>query len=454
MHVNAHLDVDMVAVETEDEVSVLLELAAPAAEPTDATRPAATLQVVLDRSGSMAEDGRLEGAKTALLALIDRLEPTDNFGLVAFDDEALVVVPAGPLADKDRARAAVSALEVGGMTDLSSGYLRGLQEARRVAGAAGATVLLISDGHANQGVTDHDRLRGIAAQAFKHGVTTATLGYGLGYDELLLGAIADSGAGEALFAEDPDTAGKLISTQVEGLLAKSAQAASLMIKMHRPVASVFVMGGLPTVQLPDASVMVELGDLWAGETRKLLLRFHVPAMPALGLATVAELTLQYVELPSLDSHTVTLPISVNVVPGDQAAGRIPNPVVTTEAAFQQAQEAKRQASEALRHGDATSARSLLLSAGSTIEDAMMSAPVGMAADLSAEKAELDELADRALWDDTNRMSKETHSSWHNQTRKRGRPRPPESICIGQVSGGSTAAGGVWACGTQCVASRF
>src|SRR3954447_1658994 len=102
MHITAHLDVDMVAVETEDEISVLLELAAPpASTDADQARPPATLQVVLDRSGSMAEDDRLGGAKRALLALIDRLDPTDNFGLVAFDDEATVVVPAGPPPDQD-----------------------------------------------------------------------------------------------------------------------------------------------------------------------------------------------------------------------------------------------------------------------------------------------------------------------------------------------------------------
>src|SRR3954469_19611386 len=55
------------------------------------------------------------------------------------------------------------------------------------------------------------------------------LGYGLGYDEELLGAIADGGAGDALFAEDPDTAGRLISGEVEGLLSKAAQAARLTI---------------------------------------------------------------------------------------------------------------------------------------------------------------------------------------------------------------------------------
>ena len=422
MHLTAHLDVDVVAVETDDEVSVLLELTAPPAEPTGTTRPPATLEVVLDRSGSMQSDGRLEGAKRALLALIDRLEPTDNFGLVTFDDETQVVVPAGPLTDKDAIRAAIGSVHSRGMTDLSGGYLCGLQEARRAASAgAGATLLLISDGHANQGVTDHAQLGQIARQGHAAGVSTSTLGYGLGYDEELLGAIADGGTGSALFGEDPDTAGRLIAGEVAGLLSKSAQAASLLIRPSAPVHGVAVLGGLPAVQLADSTVMVELGDFWAGETRKLLLRFAVPAVAALGLATVANLVLNYVELPSLDSQTVTVPVAVNVVPGDQAAGRIPNPTVTTEVAFQQAQDAKRKASDALRQGDTDTATALLRDAGASLLVAQQAAPAGLAEDLSVEAAELDELADRAQWDDSNRTSKAAYSSWHSQTRRRGRP---------------------------------
>ena len=34
-------------------------------------------------------DGRLEAAKGALEALVARLDPTDNFGLVTFDDTAV-----------------------------------------------------------------------------------------------------------------------------------------------------------------------------------------------------------------------------------------------------------------------------------------------------------------------------------------------------------------------------
>ena len=135
MKINAQLDVNLVAHETEDEVAVLLELEAPAV-PADVTRPQASLQVVLDRSGSM-QGAPLEGAKKALVALVRRLEPTDNFGLVTFDNEAQVVVPAGPLTDKDGVLARIQSIVAGGSTDLSAGYLRGLRELRRVATAGG-----------------------------------------------------------------------------------------------------------------------------------------------------------------------------------------------------------------------------------------------------------------------------------------------------------------------------
>ena len=71
---------------------------------------------------------------------------SDRFGVVAFDDEVQVVVPAGGLADKHAARHAIASLHSGGMTNLSGGLLRGMQEARRVASDGGATLLLLSDG--------------------------------------------------------------------------------------------------------------------------------------------------------------------------------------------------------------------------------------------------------------------------------------------------------------------
>ena len=120
-----------------------------------------------------------------------------------------------------------------------------------------------------------------------------------------------------------------------------------------------------------------------------------------------------------------MPIAVNVVPGDEASGRIPDPTVTTEVAFQEAQHARRNAAEALRRGDTDAAARMLGDAGDALYAALPTAPAMLAGDVSAEAAELKELADRAGWDDSNRVAKANYSSWHAATRRRGRPRPPK-----------------------------
>lgn len=76
MHLSALLDCDLVAVEHTDELTLLVELTAPSPA-TTAVRQPATLQVVLDRSGSMSGE-RLDGAKSALVDLVDRLDPADR----------------------------------------------------------------------------------------------------------------------------------------------------------------------------------------------------------------------------------------------------------------------------------------------------------------------------------------------------------------------------------------
>ena len=410
MRLNAQLDVDVVALEADDAVSVLLELAAPVADAAR-TRPSSTLQVVLDRSGSMAGD-RLDAALAALDALVARLDPTDHFGLVAFDDAVQVVVPAGPLRDKPAVREAIAAVVPGGMTNLSAGYLRGLQEARRVAGPGGATVLVLSDGHANAGVTGHDALAGLAAGARRHGVTTSTVGLGLDYDEALLAAVSAGGAGNAGFAEDGDACGQLVAAEADGLLDRVVQAASLVIRPTADVSTVTLHNELPVSPI-EGGLMVELGDLFGGEQRKVLVELAIPAMPALGPAPVCAFELTWTELPSFETHTLTHPVSVNVVPGDEAAGRIPHPTVVSEKAFQSLQRAKREAAERLRGGDVGGFDDVVARATGAVSAAPRSA------DLDAEVTLLADLRAEAAAGGASRVAKFTEADVHRK-RRRGR----------------------------------
>lgn len=417
MKISATLDLDVLALEQADEVTLLLELAAPSLQ-GHRTRPPATLVVSLDRSGSMAGD-RLSGACAALTALVDRLDPRDNLGVVAFDHQVQVVVPAGPLQDKAHVKAAIAALTPGGATDLAAGYVRGVQEAQRVAGAAGATLLLVSDGHANRGVLDPERLAGVARHANQAGITTSTLGYGLAYDELLLSALARGGNGDEMFAEDPDSGAAKIEGAVQGLLDQAVQAASLLVRLSPHVAAVAVLNDLPVQQVPGG-VMAEIGSLYTGETRKLVMRFRIPGIAALGLTEVATLELTHVSLPDLVQHTVSVPVSVNVVPGDEAAGRLPRPEVRAEALFQLSQVQKRQGARLLSEGRVPEAGRQLRSAADSLREQAAQLPPELGRELAQEAASLMDMVAEAEAGHVSRAAKSASFDATYKSRTRGR----------------------------------
>lgn len=358
MHINAHLDIDVVAVERDNAVSVMLELTAPESAQLQQRRPQSVV-VVLDCSGSM-RGKRLEAAQHALLSLTERLADTDSLSVVAFDNEARTIVPPATIArlGRERIRTAIERLDARGGTDLSSGYLRALQSARRLARDSSAAIILLSDGQANNGITDPGQLRDMAAKAAAQGISTSTIGIGLGYDDEILSEMAVGGTGNHTFAEHADSAGAAIMAEVDGLLSKTVQAASLRIVASEACAAVRVLNDLPTLAGPD-DVTIELGDFYGGETRRLVLELSVPAMPALGLAQVAELEMSYVSVTDLRAHTISAPISVNVVPADVAAGRVPDPQVRRTALLLRTQEAKKRSGHAMREWDIEGAKRIL-----------------------------------------------------------------------------------------------
>ena len=439
MHLSTLLDCDVVAVEQTNELTLLVELTAPRPDVTT-TRQPATLQIVLDRSGSMSGD-RLEGAKAALVALVDRLDPGDNLGVVAFDNAVRIVVPAGPLTDKSAVKAAIGAVRAGGNTDLSAGYLRGLQEAQRVAGPTGATLLLISDGHANAGVTDADQLGGVANTARSSGVTTSALGFGLGYDERLLAALARGGSGNELFAEHADAAVALISGEVDGLLEQVTQAASLRLTWSQHVVGIKVLNDLPVVGLPNGA-LIELGSFYAGETRRLLITLQVPSIPALGLVQVASLEFTHVALPDLVQHVTTVPVHVNVVPGDQATGRIPDPIVRSEALFQRSQQAKRESSRLLSEGCGDDAWAVLRQTGADLRAGSVALPPTLAAELFGEAEVMDALAEESRID-VGRAAKMTSYDATMKSRNRGRQARGARLVLRRVHDGAEVVLETW-----------
>jgi Ca-activated chloride channel homolog len=437
MHLTAHLDIDLLALSADEEVTCLVELTAPT-PPELTARPGQAVIVVLDRSGSMGGEP-IAAARRAIGDLVRRLAPQDLFGLVTFDGEVELPVPVARISERpiEALIAAIDGVEARGSTDLSAGYLMGLREAdralRSVTSADGqgtlsaATVLVLSDGHANAGITDPDRLAALASEAQQRsgdvaGTTTSTLGLGERYDEVILTALARGGSGEHRFAPDVDAAVAEFAGLVEDLLGKSVTGALLRIHPQQVlVDGIRVHGALPS--WPDAgSIVVNLGDLYGGEERRVLIGLHVPALARLGTATVADLELAYTSLPDLKLHTVTLPVSVNVVPGDEARGRVPDARVAVERLLSEVDVVKRTVSEQLRAGDADTARTSLADAIGRVKDgrSVAGTDATLTARVEATVADLEELERATQRRSRSEASKLAMESW-NQT-SRGKQR--------------------------------
>ncbi len=347
MDLNAKLDFNVIAVDQGETVNLLLEIVAPGLK-GDRRRDPARLQVVLDRSASMGR-GKLATALQAIDSLIGRLHAEDVFGLVVFDDEVQVAVPSGPVDDGTAIRQVLHQIGTGRMTNLGGGLLRGIQECGRTADGASTTLVLLSDGHANRGVTDHHKLESFAGGGSGEGITISTIGIGRGYDEDLLEAISRGGSGNSHFAATADEAGAHLAGEVDGLLEQVAQAVSLTVKPADTVSEVRLINDLSVAQI-KGGFMIELGELIADENRKLLFEIDVPDITVLGPAQVCEIELRWVDTETMESKLAKIPVNVNVVPGDQAAGRVKDEQVDTEMIFQKSQREKRLAAEDLKRG--------------------------------------------------------------------------------------------------------
>jgi Ca-activated chloride channel family protein len=363
-----HLEHQILSIESEHDVHAMIELTVPEAAGA-ATRPPLRLALVLDRSGSMT-GAKLAVAQRCAAWLAGRLRPQDEFALVSFDDEVRLVAPLAPV--NGALRNAIASLRPGGSTNLSGGWLKGLEQLRPAPADGVRKILLLTDGLANVGINDPSALAQLAKTAAGERIGTTTIGIGSDFDEELLTRMADAGGGNAHYAETADAAPGIFSRELDGLTQVAAQNVSIEI---RPVAQVQVLGILndyPHVAVPGG-VQVALGDAYAGETRRVVLELHVPYLAALGPAPVAEIVLRYVSVGSqIEQHELTIPLAVNLVSSDEAAASAPDLAVRGEVLVLKAARARDEAIRLADAGENEQAMRLISGAESQLRCAGMS----------------------------------------------------------------------------------
>jgi len=231
--------------------------------------------VVFDRSGSMEGD-RIYYGKKAIEYLIDQLQPQDNLAIVIYDHEATILHGSEPVTNKEELKKKLEHIRARGATNLSAGLELGYQEVISTYDRNKINrVLLFSDGHPNEGITDPFYLDRMASNyARRDDVSISTFGVGHEYNEYLLHDIAESGAGNYYYIQKSTDITTDFSNEISLLHAVTAQHAVLTIKYPTENFTLNQVYGHPN-HIVNNQITIDMKEIHPNEANGILIKFLV-----------------------------------------------------------------------------------------------------------------------------------------------------------------------------------
>lgn len=235
-----------------------------------AKRVPLNLSIVIDRSGSMEGD-KIKYAREAAIYIIEQLKPEDRVSVIAYDDHITLIQASTTVTDKQLLIKKIKAIYPGGSTNLWGGTEKGYEQIKNnfMPGAVNR-VLLLSDGLANEGLTDEKAITYKVQQyKDKEGITFSGFGLGLDYNENLMTGMAESGSGNYYFIESAANLAGIFSKELNGLMNVAAQNTVLNIEIPQGV-TVEKLYQLPYTHIGN-TVQFNLRDLFSQERKGILL---------------------------------------------------------------------------------------------------------------------------------------------------------------------------------------
>ncbi|MCB9895005.1 MAG: VWA domain-containing protein [Planctomycetes bacterium] len=259
--------------------------------------------VVLDTSGSMDEDGKIDQARKALSFMVNKLNEKDRFALVTFSTEARKMHDKLTDASKEAkadAIAKIEKLEATGGTNLEQAIRFAYELARSAPEDGKVTrpcyVILLSDGVPTMGeTTDVKALAKIAKDNRAENVRVFPFGVGNDVNTWLLDTLAEENKGQREYVKPKED----MEVKVSNFANKIASPVLANVKLT-----------IDGAELHDMHPQVP-GDVFAGTQLSILGRFDKPGKHQLVLSgDVAGQKIAYeytIELAAKDSGKAYLP---------------------------------------------------------------------------------------------------------------------------------------------------
>ena len=250
---------------------VLLRIGLQARDVRDRARAETALTFVIDTSGSMEREGRLELVKDALARLVDGLGRDDTVAIVTFGDEGRVLLEPTQATHRSEILGVIGQLRPGGSTNLEHGLRLGYELARSSMTENGIDrVVLASDGVANVGLTDADGILGSIRRDAAAGIELVSVGVGMGnYNDALLEKLADQGDGFYAYVNNPDEAHRLFTEDLTGTLQTVALDARAQVEFNTEAVAAYRLVGYENRDMADrdfTNESVDAGAIGAGHS--------------------------------------------------------------------------------------------------------------------------------------------------------------------------------------------
>lgn len=251
--------------------SQILRIGIQGYEIPDSERKPAALTFVIDISGSMEMENRLELVKRSLEMLVERLRPNDTVSIVVYGSDAYVVLNPTSGEDKSAILNAIYSLRTEGATNAEAGLRLGYQLAYEALRPGMINrVILCSDGVANVGNTGPEAILEQIRGYTQSGITLTTIGFGMGnFNDVLMEQLADNGDGNYTYVDDLDEARRLFVDNLTSTLQVIAKDAKVQVDFNPEVVSRYRLIGYENRAVADVDFRndyVDAGELGAGHS--------------------------------------------------------------------------------------------------------------------------------------------------------------------------------------------
>lgn len=263
-------------------------------------RAPVNLALVIDRSGSMS-GFKLNQAKQAARQLISQLEAGDRLTLVHYGSdvksmEGLLATPS----NKERLLAWVDGIWDDGGTNIGAG----LTTARDLLLSTRSDfkvnrLILISDGAPTEGVVDVDGLTAIVRDIRGYGVSVSSIGVGDDFNEQLMAALAEVGAGAYAYLQDLSQLGAIFEKDLNAAGTQVARGVSLTFRVPKGATLRRVLGYSQVSRRPSGDeelVTVALPDFASGQQERVVAHFTLRGAAPGESIDVSALDLAYTDL--------------------------------------------------------------------------------------------------------------------------------------------------------------